>query len=126
MRRRLPIVFTALLLTLTAGCKSNNADGRLVGTWLCTNVPKAPLGSGITATWVFGADKTFSFTVRGPGGSKTFGGQYRLGFGNTVYFDHLSEPIAGKDILTDEITISGNQMTARDPDGTTTTLTKQQ
>ena len=32
MRRFVPIVFAAFLLVFLPGCKSNNADGRLVGT----------------------------------------------------------------------------------------------
>ena len=125
MHRRLSTVLAACLLALAAGCKSNNADGRLVGRWVCTSIPSAPPGVNATMTWVFGADGSFSATVQAPGVSKTITGKYRTGFGDAVYMDHLSEQIDGKDIATDDITVNGNQLTARDPDGTTFTFTKQ-
>ncbi len=52
MRRTVPIALAACLLMILPGCKSNNADGRLVGTWVSTTqIPTAP---GVTMTWVFG------------------------------------------------------------------------
>ena len=75
-------------------------------------------------TWTFGADGSFTVTAQGPGGSKSITGKYRTGWGDVVYMDHLSEKVGGQDILKDDITVTGNQMTARDPDGTTTTFMK--
>ncbi|HVS37139.1 MAG TPA: hypothetical protein VMS17_16375 [Gemmataceae bacterium] len=123
MRRAIRFAFAACVLALLAGCKSNNADGRLVGTWVSNSLPNAP--PGVAMTWVFGADKSFRMTVQGTGGSKTITGTYRPSFGDAVYIEHLSEPVSGKNLLEDNITVNGNQMTARDPDGTTATFTKQ-
>ena len=63
-------------------------------------------------------------TLQGPRGSKTITGKYHTSWGNTVYMDHFSEKIAGQDILKDDITVNGNQLTERDPDGTTATFMK--
>ena len=113
MRRFTPLLFAACLLVILPGCKSNNADGRLVGTWVCNSVPKTT--GPITMTWVFGADNSWSVLVQGPGVSKTITGKYRLGFSDAVYMDHLSEQISGKDMVMDNITVSGNQMTGATP-----------
>jgi hypothetical protein len=120
-RRTFFALATCLVLFAAAGCKSNNADGRLVGKWNTTSLPNAP---GVTMTWVFGADHSFSMTMQGPGGSKTVSGTYRTGLGDAVYMDHLSEPVGGKSVLEDDITIVGDQLTARDPDGTTAVFSR--
>ena len=64
-------------------------------------------------TWIFGADMSFTMTLQGPGGSKSITGKYHTGWGDAVYMDHLSEKVSGHDILKDEVTISGNQLTAQ-------------
>ena len=110
------ILLTGCLLVAT-GCKSNNDDGRLVGRWQAVNMPGLP--PGVTAYWTFGADKSFTFVAQGPGGQATITGTYRLSTGDKVYIENLSESVSGHKVLTSDMTVNGDQMTTRDPDGTT-------
>ena len=122
MRRSIPLVLAAGLLAILPGCKSNNADGRLVGTWVSNSVPKTT--GPISMTWTFAADSSFTVSAQGPGGSKTITGKYHLGSRRRLHGPPQREG-RRQDMLKDDITITGNQMTVRDPDGTTTTFTKQ-
>ena len=74
MRRFLWAVAAACLLAPAGGCKNENADGRLIGVWICVNPPKAP--PGITETWVFNPDMTFTFTS--PGSARVEGLQRQI------------------------------------------------
>ena len=124
MRNRLVLAALAsCLLLASAGCKSNNADGRLVGRWQCTVFPGVA-ASGVTEYWVFGADHSFQMIVQTAVHSKVINGTYRTSWGDQVYMENLSEAIGGYKILKSDLIVNGNQLTVRDTNGTTLNFTR--
>jgi hypothetical protein len=104
----------AAALPFLSGCKSNNADGKLVGLWESTQLPpNSPPGSKMLLD--FHSDETLTIEFSANGFYKKITAQYHPLWGNSVLFDHLSEPIAGHSVLTDDITILEPEMTMRDP-----------
>jgi hypothetical protein len=117
--RVLAAAVVLLPLLFVSGCKSNNAGGKLVGTWESTKSPAA--APDLHVTLVFKQDETVSITYSGPV-SKSITAKYHPMWGNSVVFDHLSESLNGQTMLQDDITILEPEMTLKDPDGTTIVL----
>lgn len=127
----------AVIALAFTGCSSNNT-GKIVGKWKMVSGSSSELETlkkmGLTMAWEFKADGTFATSVvslnddKGGGTgladtSKMPRGKYNLGFGNTVNF--TDDTATGKDKrMTTNITIDGDNMTMKDPDGTTMQLVR--
>jgi hypothetical protein len=116
----------AALLFLT-GCGSNNV-GKVEGTrW--TSVPTTfqhrslPGGQkGLPTGYLkldFGRDNSFSFTIDG----KSYRGTYTLGMGDSVSLK-FDQVVGYWRTHSQSITVSGNYLIMKDPDGTKLTFTK--
>lgn len=122
------------------GCGSNNKD-KIVGKWKMVSASKGDeietmKKVGLALAWVFNADGTFAMEVvsaevgKEPSPlaaafdkSKLPSGKYTLAMGNTVNFSDVKNG-SGDKRLTTNITIDGDNMTMKDPDGSTVQLTR--
>lgn len=107
-----PVLF--VLLLLCCGCSSKN-KGRIEGTkW--TSLPTTMNGVHIPAglvTLEFTTSGNLTFTTAG----EVFTGRYSLGFGDYVTFS-LDQELEGQKVHRQRITVSGNELTLIDSDGT--------
>lgn len=122
------------------GCGSNNKD-KIVGKWKMVSASKGDeietmKKMGLALAWVFNADGTFAMEVvsaeagKEPSPlagafdkSKLPSGKYTLAMGDTVNFSDVKNG-SGDKRLTTNITVNGDNMTMKDPDGSTVQLTR--
>jgi hypothetical protein len=102
------------LLPFLAGCSSNN-KGKIEGTkW--TSQAATVKGKSIPAGVLqLEFKKDMSLVYRA--GTQTFTGTYSLGGGDSVTL-HLNQELQGRKTHTEKVSISGNQLTMTDSDGT--------
>jgi hypothetical protein len=104
----------AAALLLNGGCSSKN-KGKLEGTkW--TSLPGVVKGNNLAAGALgleFGKDG--SLVYKTPQGE--FKGTYSLGMGESVTL-HLDRPLSNGKVHNERITVDGDKLTMKDPDGT--------
>ena len=113
-----PRVACVAALLLAAGCSSSN-KGKIEGTkWtsLAATMKGQPLPAGILQL-TFGKDGSVVYKA----GPQTFTGTYSLGMGSNVTLN-LNQDLAGRKKHVEKVTISGNQLTMTDSDGTQLTF----
>jgi hypothetical protein len=114
----LHLVLAALILVST-GCSSNK--GKIEGTKWSS---QAAVLKGVNAPagllkLEFGKDGKLVYRA----GAQTFTGKYSLGMGPNVTLN-LDQDLAGRKVHVEKVTISGNQLTMTDSDGTQITFDK--
>jgi hypothetical protein len=120
--RQLPRLRLALLacILFACGCKSNN-EGKIEGTkW-------SSISSYVKGIHCPAGTLRLEFTTDGKlvykAGPVTYTGKYSLGMGDTVTL-HLDRDLAGRKNHAEKVTISGNQLSMTDSDGTSMTFNK--
>jgi len=117
---RLLWVALAAAVLLNGGCSSNN-KGKLEGTkW--TSLPGTVKGNNIPADALgleFGSDNKLVYKT--PNGE--FRGTYSMGSGDWVTFN-LDRPLANGKVHNQRISVAGERLTMKDPDGTELSFTK--
>ncbi len=144
-RLRLPAVVAVCgLALLLSGCGSNN-KGKIEGKWkmISSSQKNADFDQlqavGVTMAFDFKADGTFAVEfvplddkpeskmaaqIAGTGlAGKEVSGKYTLAGGDKVNFSGAKDIFKGK-AATSNVTINGDSMTMKDPDGTTLQLTR--
>jgi hypothetical protein len=114
------MLVAVLFLLPLGGCKSNN-KGKIEGTkWVSqatvqkgTNIPAGAL------QLEFSSDGKLVYRA----GQQTFTGTYSLGMGDYVTLN-LDQNLAGRKTHSEKVSISGDQLTMTDSDGTSLTFTK--
>jgi uncharacterized protein (TIGR03066 family) len=96
--------------------KSNN-EGKIVGKWQCTDAGGI-VPPGVDLKVEFTAKGKMIMTFKGGVGEESISADYELGKGDRVTFTNFSRPLpGGQKQARDEITIKGDEMTMKEPDG---------
>jgi hypothetical protein len=109
----------ATLILVSAGCSSNK--GKIEGTKWSS---QAAVVKGVNAPagllkLDFGKDGSLIYTA----GPQRFTGKYSLGMGSNVTLN-LDQELAGRKVHVEKVTISDNQLTMTDSDGTQISFNK--
>jgi uncharacterized protein (TIGR03066 family) len=94
--------------------KSSN-EGKIVGKWQCTDAGGV-VPPGIDMKIEFTDKGKFVMMLKGAGVEQTITADYELGKGETVKFTNFSIALGAKEAK-DEVTIKGDEMTMKEPDG---------
>jgi hypothetical protein len=96
--------------------KSDN-EGKIIGRWQCTDAGGV-VPPGVDMTVEFRPRGKFVMTLKGPGLEQSITADYVLAVGETVTFSNFSIAMAnGQKTANDQVTIKGDEMTMREPDG---------
>lgn len=119
------VLATSLALLPAADEPSSKAD-KLVGRWVCSQLPGLAKETKATLSLTFAADNKLTIVLKLPEDrTKTVTGTWKLGSGDKIVFENLSEPLGNRRSHDQTLVIKDKEMALQDSDGTIAVFKKE-
>jgi uncharacterized protein (TIGR03066 family) len=119
----LTLVLLSSLSLLPAADEPSTGRDKLVGRWVCSQLPGLPKDMKATMRLTFTADDKVAIVLDMPGISKLVSGRYKL-VGDKLTITDLSEALGNRTTHEQTIQLKGDELILKDTDGTSAVFKK--